>query len=275
VAARPSVRLAAYACKLTTMTRRLEGKAAIVTGATSGMGRAIARLFAREGAAVVGNGRDGLRGAQLVEEITADGGRAAFVPGDVAEPATSGRLVAECGRLFGRVDVAVANAGVLGLGSVTDLTVESWRRTLGVNLDAVFYLIKSAIPAMTAAGGGSIVVNGSIAAFKAFPNHAAYCASKGAVVALVRQVAIDVGPTIRVNALCPGPVDTPLLWDSAAGFPRPADAVAEAGRRTVLKRLGTPDDVAAAALFLASSDSGWITGTALTIDGGIMTGNQG
>jgi NAD(P)-dependent dehydrogenase (short-subunit alcohol dehydrogenase family) len=254
---------------------RLQGQAAIVTGATSGMGWAVAALFAREGAAVVLSGRDADRGAKLYDELTSAGARVAFVPGDVSRPETNERLVAECRQRFGRVDVAVANAGVLGLGSVTDLPIETWKETLAVNLDAVFYLMRSAIPAMRENGGGAIVVNASIAAFKAFPNHAAYCASKGALLALVRQVAVDVAPTVRVNALCPGPVDTPLLWDSAVAFPDPAAAVAEAGRKTLLKRLGQPEDVARAALFLASSDSGWITGTALTIDGGIMTGASG
>jgi NAD(P)-dependent dehydrogenase (short-subunit alcohol dehydrogenase family) len=155
---------------------------------------------------------------------------------------------------------------------VTEVSVENWRRTLSVNLDAVFYLLRSAVPAIQRRGGGSLVVVGSIAAFKGFPNHAAYCASKGALLALVRQVAMDVGPSIRINLLCPGPVDTPLIWESAAAFPEPATAVADVARRTVLKRLGRPEDVARAALFLASSDSAWITGSALTIDGGIMTG---
>jgi NAD(P)-dependent dehydrogenase (short-subunit alcohol dehydrogenase family) len=251
---------------------KLHGKAAIVTGATSGMGRAVALLFAREGASVLASGRDPQRGATLVDEVRSAGAQADFVAGDVSRPETNERLVDECARSFGGVDVVVASAGALGLGSVTELSVESWKRTLAVNLDAVFYLLRSAVPTMQRRGGGSIVVIGSIAAFKGFPNHAAYCASKGALVALVRQVAMDFGPSIRVNLLCPGPVDTPLIWESAAAFPEPATAVADAAKKTVLKRLGRPEDVARAALFLASSDSEWITGSALTIDGGIMTG---
>jgi NAD(P)-dependent dehydrogenase (short-subunit alcohol dehydrogenase family) len=251
---------------------KLSDKAAIVTGATSGMGRAVALLFAREGASVVASGRDPGRGASLVGEIRAAGGRTEFVAGDVGRYETSERLVAASLGAFGGVDVVVAAAGTLGLGPVTDLPLETWRETLSVNLDAVFYLMRAAVPAMQRRGGGSIVVVGSIAAFKGFPNHAAYCASKGALLALVRQVAMDLGPTIRVNLLGPGPVDTPLIWASAAAFPEPERAVADVAERTVLKRLGRPEDIARAALFLASSDSGWITGTALTIDGGIMTG---
>jgi NAD(P)-dependent dehydrogenase (short-subunit alcohol dehydrogenase family) len=190
----------------------------------------------------------------------------------VSLPETNDRLVAECRRAFGGVDTAVCCAGMLGLGSAADVPVETWRQTLAVNLDAVFYLMRFALPALQERGGGSIVVVGSIAAFKGFPNHAAYCASKGALVALVRQVAVDYGPGVRVNLLCPGPVDTPLIWESAAAFPDPSKAVDDAGQRTVLKRLGQPEDVARAALFFASSDSAWVTGTALTVDGGIMTG---
>ena len=251
---------------------RLQGEAAIVTGATSGMGRATALLFAREGAAILASGRDSERGAALVEEIRSAGGRAEFVAGDVAELETNQRLVDECLARFGRLGAVSSNAGMLGLGSVTELSPDTWRQALAVNLDAVFYLMRCAVPALRRSGGGSIVVTSSIAAFKGFPNHAAYCASKGAVVALVRQAAIDLGPEVRVNALCPGPVDTPLIWDSAAAFPDPARAVSAVGEKTLLKRLGQPDDVARAALFLASSESSWITGSALTIDGGIMTG---
>jgi NAD(P)-dependent dehydrogenase (short-subunit alcohol dehydrogenase family) len=155
---------------------------------------------------------------------------------------------------------------------VSELPIDNWKRTLSVNLDGVFYLLRQALPAMRERGSGSVVVVASIAAFKGFPNHAAYCASKGALVALVRQVAIDCGPEIRINALCPGPVDTPLIWDSAAAFLEPEKAVAAVAERTLMKRLGQPEDVARAALFLASHDSAWMTGTALTLDGGILTG---
>ncbi len=251
---------------------RMEGRAAIITGATSGMGRATALLFAREGAAVVASGRNEDRGRSLLDEIRADGGRAEFVPGDVSLPETGSTLVEACHEAFGGVDTVVCCAGMLGLGSIVDVPVDTWRQTLGVNLDAVFYLLRSALPAMQARGRGSAVIVGSIAALKGFPNHAAYCASKGALLALVRQVAIDYGPGIRVNLLCPGPVDTPLIWESAAAFPDPSQAVADSARRTLLKRLGTPDDIARAALFLASEESGFVTGTSLTIDGGIMTG---
>ena len=251
--------------------RKLQGKAAIVTGATSGMGRATALLFAREGAAVVASGRDPQRGrASSARSAPAAAGPSSWPA--TCLPQTNERLVEECIRSFGAVDTVVCCAGMLGLGSATDVPVETWRQTLAVNLDAVFYLMRAALPALQERGGGSIVVVGSIAAFKGFPNHVAYCASKGALVALVRQVAVDYGPKVRVNLLCPGPVDTPLIWESAAAFPDPSKAVEEVGKRAVLKRLGQPEDVARAALFLASSDSGWVTGTTLTVDGGIMTG---
>lgn len=251
---------------------RMSGKAAIVTGATSGMGYATALLFAREGALVLASGRDPARGKALENEIAATGGRAGFVAADAAVPETGDVLVRACQRSFGRLDSVVCCAGMLGLGSITGVPVETWRQTLAVNLDSVFYLLRSALPAIKERGGGSVVVIGSIAAFKGFPNHAAYCASKSALVGLVRQAAIDYGPQIRLNLVCPGPVDTPFIWASASAFPNPPDAVAEAGRKTVLKRLGSADDVARAALFLACDDSAWVTGTTLTVDGGAMTG---
>ncbi len=251
--------------------KKLEGKTAIVTGGTSGMGRGIAELFASEGAAVVISGRDPDRGREVVDAITGSGGSAVFVPGDIAAVGTNQRLVDTAIARFGALHLLVPNAGILGVGSVVDSPLEVWQRTIDVNLNAVYYLIKLAAPALLRQGG-SIVVNGSIAAYRGFPNHPAYCASKGALVPLVRQLAIDLAPTVRINILCPGQVDTPLLWDSAKAFPNPKTVVAEAAARMPLKRLGTPEDVAKAALFLACDDSSWITGTALTIDGGITTG---
>ncbi|MCK5468602.1 MAG: SDR family oxidoreductase, partial [Cyclobacteriaceae bacterium] len=114
-------------------------------------------------------------------------------------------------------------------------------------------------------------VNGSIAAFKSFPKHPAYCASKGALVPLIKQIALDYGPKIRANLICPGPIDTPLIWDSAKAFPNPEKAVEDAAKATLLGRLGKPEDVAKTALFLASEESSFITGSAITVDGGIMS----
>jgi NAD(P)-dependent dehydrogenase (short-subunit alcohol dehydrogenase family) len=251
---------------------RLNRRVAIITGATSGMGRATALLFAHEGASIVASGRDAVRGRELVDEIRAGGGRAEFVAGDVGLPETNERLVDTAVKAFAGVDTIVCFAGMLGLGSLTGVPVDTWRQTMAVNLDAVFYLLRAGLPVMQQRGGGSVVIGGSIAAFKGFPNHAAYCASKGALLALVRQAAIDYGPDIRINVLSPGPVDTPLIWDSAAAFPDPARAVSDVAQKTLMKRLGSPDDIARAALYLASDESAFVTGTSLTIDGGIMTG---
>lgn len=250
--------------------KKLEGKVAIVTGATIGMGQAIAERFAAEGAAIVAGGRDLERGHALINGIRAAGGQAELVAGDVGTYEANQALVERAKLAFGGVDILVPNAGILGIGSVTEVSLETWHETIATNLHAVFYLCRAGIPEMLARGGGSIVVNGSIAAMKAFPNHPAYCASKGALVPLVKQIALDYGPKIRANLMCPGPVDTPLLWDSAKAFPDPAVAVHDAGQRTALKRLGLPSDVASLALFLASDDSSWVTGTAFTIDGGAL-----
>ncbi len=248
---------------------KLEGKVAVVSGGTSGMGRAIALRFAREGAAVVVGGRNAERGAAVAAEIDRDGGRACFIGGDVSRVEWNRHLVEEAVGRFGALHVLVPNAGVLGLGSITEVSLDTWHETIDINLHAVFYLLRLGIPEIQRSGGGSIVATGSIAAFKGFPNHAAYCASKGALVPLIKQVAMDFAPAVRANILCPGPVDTPLIWESAAAFPVPERAVSDAAARNPMKRLGRPEDIADAALFLACDDSRWITGAALTIDGGI------
>lgn len=252
------------------MTGKLATRVAIVTGATSGMGRAIARTFAREGASVLLSGRDKARGTALAEELKSVNPNIRFVAADLSRAEDNELLVQETIKHFGGLDLLSLNAGILGLGAVTELPVTEWHKTLDTNLSAIFYLCKYAIPELLKSGHGNILINASIAAFKSFPNHPAYCASKAGAVALMKQMAVEYGPQIRVNAICPGPVDTPLLWESAVAFENPDSAVAEAREATLLKRLGTPGDIASLALFLASDDSSWITGTAITIDGGIL-----
>ncbi len=250
---------------------RLKGKTAIVTGATSGMGKGIAERFAKEGASLILSGRDVPRGQELEKQLKQNDGRAVFVPGDVSEMAVNQKLVEEAIHHFGRLDIVSTNAGKLGLGSVTEISVDDWNETIGTNLNAVFYLCRYAIPEMQKCGKGMVLINSSIAAFKSFPNHAAYCASKAALIALVKEMALDYGPTIRVNAMCPGPVDTPLIWDSAKAFENPETIVQQTANNTLMKRLGKPEDIASLALFLVSDEASWITGSAFTIDGGILT----
>lgn len=253
------------------MNKKLQHKIAIVTGATSGMGAAIAKLFAAEGAKVVVNGRNEERGNQIVSDIRKNSGQATFVQSDISTEEGNKHLFQETLSAYGGLDVVVANAGFLGLGSIIEVSIDTWHETINTNLNSIFYLFRLAIPEMLKRGSGNLIVNGSIAAFKSFPNHPAYCASKGALVPLIKQIALDYGPKIRANLICPGPIDTPLIWNSAKAFPDPDKAVEDAAKATLLQRLGTPEDVAKAALFLASEDSSFITGTSITVDGGIMT----
>lgn len=235
------------------------------------MGKAIASLFVREGATVILSGRDAERGLELEKSLNQSGKKAVFFPGDISKPEINEELVSEAVRHFGKLDIIVTNAGNLGIGSVTDISLEEWDYTLATNLNSVFYLSRFAIPEMKKSGKGVILVNSSIAAFKSFPNHAAYCTSKAALVALVKEMALDYGPEIRVNTICPGPVDTPLIWDSAKAFENPESIVQQTANNTLMKRLGTPEDIASLALFLVSEEASWITGSAFTIDGGILT----
>lgn len=248
---------------------QLQNKTFIITGATSGMGKAIAIHFARAGANIVANGRDEQKGAQLLKELQAIHSSVRFIAGDVGQAASNEYLVQQAITEFGQLDGIVTNAGTLGLGSVKDLDISDWHHTFDTNLHALFYLSKYAIPHLQKQGG-VILANASIAAFKSFPNHPAYCASKAAVVSLVKQMALDYGPAIRVNAICPGPVDTPMIWDSAKAFPEPDKIVEQVANDTLMKRLGTPEDIAELALFLVSAKSSWMTGVAVTIDGGTM-----
>lgn len=244
----------------------------IITGATSGIGKAIAILYAKEGAKLVLNGRNIERGNALIEQLKSSGVDAIFHAGDVSSPGINEELVYKAITNFGKLTGIVANAGILGLGSILNVSIENWHTTLNTNFNAFFYLCRFAIPYIQKEQG-TIIANASIAAFKSFPNHPIYCASKAALVALVKQAALDYGPEIRINAICPGPVDTELIWDSAKAFENPKQAINKVKDDTLLKRLGRPEDIAKLALFLASDDASWMTGTAVTIDGGILAKN--
>lgn len=248
--------------------KKLANKTAIITGGTSGIGKATAELFAAEGASVVISGRDKSRGNEIVKLITEIGGKALFVPGEIGTYEANKLLVETAVKEFGGLDIIFPNAGMLGLGKVTDISPDTWHQTMNINLHAVFYLIRLAIPEMQKQGKGSIVINASVAATKVFPNHAAYGASKAALIPLAKQVALDYGPVIRANVICPGPVDTPLIYDSAIAFPDPEKTVQQAGENIPMKRLGQPEDIAKMVLFLASDDADWITGSVFTVDGG-------
>ncbi len=248
---------------------KLDNKVAIITGATRGMGRATAELFAKEGAQVVINGRDKQLGKEVVETISQQGGSAIFVPADIRKPEANNQLVEKTIAKFGHLDILIPNAGILGLGSITEVKEDTWHQTLDTNLNAVFYLLRAGIPKMKHKDTtGSIVVTGSVAAHKGFPNHAAYCASKGAVEALVRQAAVDYAPDIRINLVQPGPVQTDLYESSAIAFSNPDTVLEEVPETLPMKKVGSPEDVARTILFLASDESAWTTGSVYTIDGG-------
>lgn len=247
------------------MTLKLKDKVCIVTGSTSGMGKSIAEVFHNEGAKLVLSGRNEERGNALAGDLV----NSVFVAGDVSEPSYNERLVKTAIENFGKLDIVSINAGILGLGNVVDLSIDDWHQTLNTNLSSIFYLSKHAIPHLQKQKG-NILINASIAAYKSFPSHPAYCTSKAGSVSLMKQMAVEYAPKIRVNAICPGPVDTPLIWASAKAFENPEQAVENAGKATLMKRLGKPEDVASLALFLVSNEASWITGTAMTIDGGIL-----
>lgn len=244
-----------------------EGKVAIVTGATSGMGRQVAIDLASRGVRVIASGRNNEAGLELIKE----GGRHLdFIAGDVKEPSANSALVKRAMDAYGQLDYVVIAAGQLGIGKMDEVDADTWLNTFATNVHAVYYLLNKAIPAMSS-NGGSIVLVGSVAAHHAFPNHPAYCASKGALVSLVRQVALDYGPSIRINLVSPAQVRTPMLEDSAKAFPNPEAILQETADRLPMRRLGTTEDISKAIIHLLSEDSSWVTGSNFVIDGGFLT----
>jgi len=248
---------------------RLTGKVALITGGTSGIGEATAILFAKEGARVALTGRNDKRGQTVREKILRDGGNAIFLRTDVRQAEDCRRSVDETLRTFGRLDVLFNNAGVFSPHTSLECSEEEWDLQIDVNLKGTFLMSKAALPHMIARGSGVIINNSSGWGIVGGDKAVAYCASKGGVVLLTKAMAIDHGRQgIRVNCVCPGDVDTPMLPEDARlrGM-KWQEYLAGCGNRP-LGRIGTPDEIAKAVLFLASEDSSFMTGAALIVDGG-------
>jgi|SRR5271157_123368 len=253
---------------------RVAGKVALITGGASGIGRATALLFAREGATVALADLSADAGQRVADEIAQSGGRAFFEPMDVTRAASCQRLVERAIREFGRIDILFNNAGIIRRATVLDLSEEDWDRVMAVNVKSIYLLSREVIPHMQKAGGGTIINTASGWGLVGGAKAAVYCASKGAVVLLTKAMAIDHGPqNIRVNCICPGDTDTGMLREEAQQLGEENSRfLAEAAKRP-LGRVGTPQEIAQAALYLASDASSFVTGTALVVDGGGLAGS--
>lgn len=245
---------------------RLDDRVALVTGAAMGIGAGIARRFSEAGATVVIFDIHGERASGTVKALSP--GRARAITGDVSSEADVRSAVAETVREFGSLDVLVNNAGIEVPGQVVDLTSADWDRQLGVNLKGAFFFSKYAIPHMRARKRGVIINISSVHAFVSYAGNAAYDASKAGLIGLTRTLALDHGRDgIRVNAICPGYIDTPLMDAWLATLADPAATMRQVLSFHPLGRIGTPRDIAEAALFLASDAASFISGTYLVVDG--------
>jgi NAD(P)-dependent dehydrogenase (short-subunit alcohol dehydrogenase family) len=252
---------------------RLTGRVAIVTGADSGIGRAAARLFAREGARVMCNDIWESGEPRIDRLIRDEGGEAEFLTGDVKQPDDWKSLVAATIERFGDLNILVNNAGGGQKGKLHELSDEQWNAIVQTNLYGMYHGVRAVLPHFMATGQGNIVTTASTHGLLAKPENAAYCTSKAAMINLTRQIALDYGPAIRANCVCPGPINTPRYrgWPPQPSFPggmTPEQEIENAGSVQALKRVGRPEEVAYAMLFLASDESSFITGHALVIDGG-------
>jgi NAD(P)-dependent dehydrogenase (short-subunit alcohol dehydrogenase family) len=251
----------------------LVGKRALITGAASGIGRATALVFALEGAAVGVADLDEVGGREVVQQIKANGGRARYIRCDVSRAADCERAVRELVETFGGLDILFNNAGIIRRTDVLNTSEEDWDHVMAVNVKSVFLMSRYAIPVMIAAGGGAIVNTASGWGLVGGRNAISYCASKAAVVNMTRAMALDHGAqNIRVNCICPGDTDTPMLRDEAQQLGSPAQLFLSEAADRPLQRIGTPEEIAQAVLYLASDAASFVTGTALVVDGGGLAG---
>jgi meso-butanediol dehydrogenase / (S,S)-butanediol dehydrogenase / diacetyl reductase len=246
------------------------GKAVLVTGSTSGIGEACARVFAESGAAVMVSGRDTERGRRVVAAIEAEGGAAEFRKADLRDAGACDALVAHTIERLGGLDVLVNNAGILYSADALETTDAQWLDTMAVNVNALFYLSRAAVRYMKAAGKGAIVNVASEWGLNGEPKHVAYCASKGAVIQITRCMALDhAADNIRVNSVCPGEIHTRMVDEILAKRGGDAEENLRALAAGIpMRRLAKPREVACCVHFLASDEASYVTGTNLSVDGG-------
>ena len=250
-------------------TMRFDNKSVVITGGSSGIGSSAVRIFAQEGAKVMVSGRSEQRCRQVCDEMTALGHRVETLIGDLSEKSYCEQLIAHTAQTFGGIDILINNAGIIPRGTILETTDQMWMDALNVNLTAVFYLCRAAIPYMQKRSGGAIVNVSSTWGVYPGPGHLAYCTSKGAVAALTKNLGRDHAPdNIRVNAVCPNEVNTPMLRTGFAkrGFD-PDKAVEQLNETVPLGRIAEPEDIADVIAFLASDDARYIAGTTVEVSG--------
>lgn len=249
---------------------RLKGKICIITGAGAGIGEATAVRFSQEGAKVVVADMDKTAGEGTVCKIIETGGEAMFVLTDVSRSEDCRLLMEETDEAFGNIDILVNNAGIYIQENIIDASEENWKRIFAVNVDGIFYCSRHAVPYMKKAGGGSIVHVASEAGIVAIKGQMAYNTSKAAVIMMAKSMAVDLAQyNIRVNAVCPGTTETPLFKEAMKRDANPTEARRLLESSRPANRLGRPEEIASAILFIASDEAGYATGSSLVIDGGL------